>query len=212
MASHVAFVCWFYGLSWDWKSYAYVLVMGVVALLRDGRPASAALALLLAGASLVGGKAESQGLLEKWRESGPAAVTAGLWATPEERSTWSEVLDRTQGKRPALISLAGCAPLLFPRFQGTESFYVHPKMVGALMPPAEKARVARLIGGASSLVEVRATPTGIGEASQSVLQLPEFRAEAEGLRPVWSEGDITLYERDHAPGKTIPPPAGLRAR
>ena len=193
---HAAFVCLFYGVAWDWVSYFVIPLLGVAAMVGRGRAWSVAGALLVALA-LVGHRGWLADHLNWWRTLAPSTATAGLWEGADERREWGHVVELTRGKGPLLVKLSGCGEMLLDGFHGTGSWYLHPKMVEALSPPAEVDRIAGRIAAAPSVVVVRAKDADIWD-------VPRFRNALDGCHRAWRGDYFDVYLRDG------PPPAPAR--
>ena len=110
---HVAFITLFFGNNASWTSYPYLLPTGVAAitLWSDN---FAALIWLLITLGLVGQKGVIDDNVRAWFNTAPSTITAGLWATRDERQEWAHVLDLVKGKSPVTLAYDGSAELLFP--------------------------------------------------------------------------------------------------
>jgi len=193
---HVAFVCLFFGLSWDWVSYFIIPLLGLAAMVGRGRAWTIAGALLVLMAA-IGHRSWAGEHLRSWRALAPSAATAGLWAEPEVRDEWARVVERTRGRGPLLVKLSGCGEMLFDGFSGTGSWYLHPWLVEALAPPAEIDRVAARIEAAASVVVVR-------REGEEITEVPRFRNALGGCRRVLQARHFDVYFREEPPPRALP--------
>lgn len=189
---HVAFVWLFYGAAWDWIAYFFVLAMGVVAVIRQGRWGTH-VAAVLAALALLGHKSNVEDYYRAWTTTAPSAATGGLWATPREQAEWAHVLQLTQGRRPMLVSLSGAAEAQFPQFVGTGSFYVHSALIEPLMPPPELERITSRLRAAPMVVVVRNSPA-------DVEGIPQFRQAMAGCRLAWRGEHFDVYRCNEGQG------------
>jgi hypothetical protein len=59
-----------------------------------------------------------------WSKTSPSPETAGLWATPEERREWIQVLAMIRGHDVTMLDKYGCADLLFSEFSPPTTFFL----------------------------------------------------------------------------------------
>jgi hypothetical protein len=109
---HVAFVTLFFGNMASWTSYPYLLSMGVGAMTLWSDFSEKVVWLLI-----VLGVAGQKGMIEinsrAWFSTAPSTVTAGLWASSDERDEWIRVVALAKGNSSVVLSYDGCAQLIF---------------------------------------------------------------------------------------------------
>src|SRR5690606_25197563 len=114
-ALHSAFVTLFYASEHSWSYYGFVLLLGLSAIAGRARGrvglAGAAAVVLLAALPL---RTYPLEILGHWRASCRSPTTLGLWTSPGLAAEWSAVLDRTEGRRAALLSWSGAGELFYP--------------------------------------------------------------------------------------------------
>jgi hypothetical protein len=153
-ALHVAFIVFFFGNSYSWSYYFYLLVFGLAAasqlfpawqtlicflalafpLVKINKFALSHIALpklpFAISQNLAGSEPRSPREVEftyqLWFTSAPTAETAGLWASPQERTEWMKVLSLIKGQRTAVLDRFGCVELLFPEFAPPVTLYMVP--------------------------------------------------------------------------------------
>jgi len=128
---HVAFVTVFFGGSSSWSYYSYIPVIGAIAACTADRTRCAIVGTALTVLAASGQTSFRVADLISWRDLTPAADTAGLWASADERSAWTAALDSLGGRKAALISGEGAAPLLFPQFEQYDFLCVVPGDISA---------------------------------------------------------------------------------
>ena len=109
---HLAFITLFFGNNSSWTSYPYLLAMGVGAMTLWSKY-SEKLVWLLIVLGVVGQKGMIDQNLRAWFNTAPSTATAGLWANPDERKEWSQVLDLAKGNSSVVLVYDGSAQLLF---------------------------------------------------------------------------------------------------
>jgi hypothetical protein len=67
---------------------------------------------------------ESGFTYQLWFTTFASPVTAGLWATPQERDEWARVMSLALGHRAAVLEYDGCVALLFADFQPPVALYL----------------------------------------------------------------------------------------
>lgn len=197
-ALHAAFVCLFYGVSWDWLSYFLIPMMGLLAMIGRGRAWTIATGLLILLA-LTGHRLWALDHASSWRKQSRSPITAGLWSDEAERREWAEVVAATRGRKALLVKLSGCAETLFDGFEGTGTWYLHPKMFEPLSPPAEVERVTSRIEDAPALVVAK-------RGEDTLIHLPRFRETMARHRRVFQGEHFDVYLRDE-PAAEAPPEA-----
>ena len=109
---HLAFITLFFGNYSSWTSYPYLLPMGVGAMTLWSKY-SEKLVWLLILLGAVGQKGMIDQNLHAWFNTAPGTATAGLWASPDERQEWTQVLDLAKGNSSVVLMYDGSAQLLF---------------------------------------------------------------------------------------------------
>jgi hypothetical protein len=109
---HLAFITLFFGNNSSWTSYPYLLAMGVAAMTLWSEY-SEKLVWLLIVLGVVGQKGVIDQNLRAWFNTAPSTATAGLWANPDERKEWTQVLDLAKGNSSVVLVYDGSAQLLF---------------------------------------------------------------------------------------------------
>jgi hypothetical protein len=109
---HIAFITLFFGNNSSWTSYPYLLAMGVGAMTLWSKY-SERLVWLLIILGVVGQKGMIDQNLRAWFNTAPSTATAGLWAYPDERQEWTQVLDLAEGNSSVVLVYDGSAQLLF---------------------------------------------------------------------------------------------------
>lgn len=187
LAMHVAFVLVFYGATWDWVAYFFVLAMGLVAAASRSRWARVAVTALVPLA-VVGHWSMVRDTWHAWGTQAPSVATAGLWASAGERAEWRRVLEIAQGQT-VLMPMSGAAELLFPGFAAPQSFYLHGALVEPLMPQVERARISSRLQTAPTVVSVRNSPA-------DVAGIPLLRKAMVGCRLAWRGEHFSVYGCD----------------
>ncbi len=142
---HAAFIGLLFGNSFSWFYYSYILVMGVAATTALGSFATAAV-WGLAVIAIVGLKTTAISGYRQWKTTRPAAETAGLWATNDEREEWTHVMGlvsaaAAQGHRAVMLEQAGCPDLTFDGFAPPVTAYLWP---GIATPGDMQRKIAQL--------------------------------------------------------------------
>ena len=122
---HIAFVIGFFGGPSSWSYYSYIPVMGAIAACSGDR-ARYRIAAVLTVLAATGQTSFRVADFASWRDRAPSVETAGLWASADERNAWTAALDSVGGRKAALISSEGGAPLFFPQLQRYEFLCVVP--------------------------------------------------------------------------------------
>ncbi len=180
---HTMFVCFFYGVAWDWRNYGFVLVLGAVCAIGSGRAGASTGAALIA-LMLVVHSRTARDQRDAYRRLSPSSVTANLWASAEEHDEWQHVLELTRGRRPVLFKMSGCAGSLFPAFQETGAWYVVAPLLGLLPPPESERLLARLTAATDVVVHYEVRP---------VLALPEFQRAMANRSLYWHGRQFDVY-------------------
>ena len=165
---HLAFVTVFFGNQWSWIYYSYFLVIGVAAAVDCGGQLRKQIALGLCVLALTSWIAPGFWLYRWWTTMAPSAATAGLWATPDERAEWVQVVALAKGKRAVMLDTKGAAELMFPVFETPVTMYLDP----GLMKPMEIQRKLDQIAGAQLVV----VPVGGDPPCFGVPQAPDFQS------------------------------------
>jgi hypothetical protein len=196
---HVAFIALFFGNRWSWIYYVYFLTIGVAA----AAGASAIQRRVTIGLCVLGIMAWTDvAFWERrwWQTRERDAVTAGLWASPDEREEWQRVLDTVDSRRTAMLDTKGAIELLVPEFQKPVSLYLD----YGLMLPADIQRKLEQISQAEMVV----VPTHIGiEACRGIPAAPEFATALKSFEPRMRGKFFDVYQRISPPA-TPPKSAG----
>jgi hypothetical protein len=186
---HVAFVCLFYGNEAYWIFYAYLLAIGVTALMTWGgawRGCGVAVLLL----ALASDRSLPREFLNGWREVGLHPAAWGLWTTPRQAASWREVLRQIKGRRPVILCHSGCATVLYRDFAPAVALYLAQGM--DLTP--DMCRQAEQIREGSVVV----VPTGASQADEMydyLTGVPLIREAHSGYRLTWADPYFEIYER-----------------
>jgi hypothetical protein len=120
---HLAFIFLAFGNPFSWEYYSYILVMGIAATgvwQYFPRYAVGALAIL----AVTGQKSRATSAFNQWHATASSQDTAGLWASPDERAEWQDVMRavaqhsnfRTGCEKAEMLSYEGGVELLVPGF------------------------------------------------------------------------------------------------
>ena len=152
VALHVMFVTLFFGNSISWFYYAYVLVLGLVALipLMSGTRSAAVLAGLFVLA-LLSQRSVIPPILYYWRTLRPGPDTASLYAPPDESEEWLRVLEATRGQTAVVLAISEGLPLIAPGFEPPVLWYL--AHGGLRRPEVERKRAQ--IAHAELVVETK---------------------------------------------------------
>jgi hypothetical protein len=190
---HVAFIALFFGNQWSWIYYAYFLTIGVAA----AAGASAIQRRVTVGLCVMGLLAWTDVAFWEWRwwqTHERAEVTAGLWASSDEREEWQRVLNTVDGRRTAILDTKGAIELIVPEFQKPVSLYLD----FGLMVPAEIRRKVEQLAEAQMVV----VPIDGIEACRGVPAAPEFQAALKDFLPRMKGKFFDVYSR---PSPANPP-------
>jgi hypothetical protein len=183
LALHLAFVCFFYGVAWDWANYGFVLILGVLAMIRPGR-SWALLSALIVGMLLLVHARSVRERVHNYRFLRPSPDTANLWATSLERDEWRQVLALTNRRRRLILKISGCAELLFPGFESTNDWYVAPLLL-PILPAAERERIRSALEQHADIV--------VTDAMRPILAMPLFHEAISAHASVWSGRFFDVY-------------------
>jgi hypothetical protein len=162
---HLAFIVLFFGNQWSWIYYAYFLTVGVAV----AAGASAVQRRLAFGLCLMGIMAWTDVFFWEWRwwqTRHRYDVTAGLWASEDEREQWQTVLNIVHSQHAVILDTKGAAELLLPGFQMPVGLYLD----NGLMLPADIQRKVQQISGAQMVV----VPVDGIESCRGIPAAPEF--------------------------------------
>lgn len=118
---HAAFVTAFFAGPSSWTYYSYILVMGAAAACT-GLRVSHVMALVLTALAATGQTSQRVADMSMWRTESRSPSTAGLWASSKTRQQWTTIVTALHGRRAAMISAQGCAPLLAPQILERNDF------------------------------------------------------------------------------------------
>jgi hypothetical protein len=204
---HFCFVTLFFGNRFSWAYYYWALVLGQAAMAAWGIR-YAAMVAVVAALTLVGSKVKTEMTARMWRTERASAETFGVWASPQERAEWLEVLALAKGRHPVSL-LAGVegATVLTPG--GVFEPPVGSYFVPGHTVPSEIRRKAEQLAKADMVVRVfpRGDPSRGGYD-----RWPEVAAALDGCEVVW-QGDLFEVSRRVRPPAAFPPrsgPGGLR--
>ena len=172
---HVAFIALFFGNQYSWIYYAYFLTVGVA----TAAGASAIQRRVTIGLCVMGAMAWIHVIrLERlcWDTTERGAVTAGLWASSDEREEWQRVLDTVHSQRAVILDTKGAIELIVPGFERPVSLYLDP----GWMVPADIQRKVEQLSKAQMVV----VPVDIGiEVCNGIPAAPEFAAALKNFEP-----------------------------
>ena len=191
---HVAFVALFFGNQWSWFYYAYLLTIGIAA----AASISAIQRRLAIGLCVMGILAWTDvAFLEReWRQTHERdAVTAGLWAPPDERAEWQTVLDIVRSRRVAILDTKGAAELVFPDFEKPVTLYLDP----GLMVPADIRRKVEQMSEAQMVV----VPVDGNETCRGIPAAPEFETALKSFEPRIKGKYFDVYQRAASRGLPV---------
>jgi len=183
---HAAFILLFFGNQWSWIYYAYFLTIGVAA----AAGASAVQHRVTIGLCVIGVMAWTDVAFWEWRwwqTRQRDAVTAGLWASPEERGEWQSVLDYVHSQRAVMLDTKGAIELLAPGFEGPVSLYLDR---GLMLPADIERKVAQM-----TAAEMVVVPVGGIEACQGIPAAPEFETALKSFEPRMKGKFFDVYQR-----------------
>ncbi len=120
---HLAFIFLAFGNPFSWAYYSYILVMGIAATSvwqYFPRYVVGALAIL----AVTSQESRWNSAFTQWRTTAPSQDTARLWASPDERAEWQDVMravaqhsnSRTGCELPEMLSYEGGVELIVPGF------------------------------------------------------------------------------------------------
>ena len=188
---HVAFIALFFGNQWSWIYYTYFLVIGVAA----AAGASAIQRRVTIGLCVMGIMAWTDTAFWEWRwwhNREPGAVTAGLWASSDEREEWQRVLDAVQSRRAVILDTKGAVELIVPGFEKPVGLYLD----YGLMVPADVQRKVKQLSEARMVV----VPANIGiEACRGIPAAPEFETALKSFEPRMRGKFFDVYQRASSP-------------
>ncbi len=156
---HLAFVMVFFGNQWSWIYYSYFLVIGVAAAADGGGQLRKRIARALCVLALTSWIAPGFFLYRWWTTMAPSAVTAGLWATADERGEWENVIVLAKGKRAVLLDTKGAAELMFGVFEAPTTMYLD---FGLMKPREIQRKLAQIAGAQLVVVPVGGEPPCFG--------------------------------------------------
>ena len=184
---HLAFIALFFGNRWSWIYYAYFLTIGVAA----AAGASAIQRRVTLGLCAMGIIAWTDvAFWERrwWQTRDRDAVTAGLWASSDEREEWRRVLDTVHSRRTVILDTKGAIELIVPEFEKPVSLYLD----YGLMVPADVQRKVEEMANAEMVV----VPTNIGiEACRGIPSAPEFATALKSFEPRIRGKFFDVYQR-----------------
>jgi hypothetical protein len=190
---HLAFVFFFFGNQWSWICYSFILILGV-AVAADLSPMNRRLALLLCVLGLTSWVGRGWYIARYWHERSPSAITAGLWASPDETAEWQKARALAHGHRSIVLETKGDASLMFPEFAPPVALYLDP----GLMPAAEIQREVEQLSAAT--IVVVPISNNIAPESQGVPKAPEIENEMKSLDLIFGGKYFDVYRRrDVAP-------------
>lgn len=181
---HLVFAIVFFDGAW---TDAYMLVLGVAATSVWDRGSVTGVWMLVPVAAF--GNATL--LLSSYRVlryMDRPAVTANLWAPPEQQREWAHVLKIAKGHKPVLVQVDGAADVLFPEFQGPSNFTLIPGQPTA----SEILRKARQLSDADMVVIVRFPGR---PSADSIALFPTLRDAMAGCKPVWKGVFSTICQK-----------------
>ena len=188
---HLAFVFFFFGNQWSWICYSFILILGVAAA-ADLAPINRRLALILCVLGLTSWIGRGWYIAKYWRERSPSAITAGLWAAPDEAAEWQNARAMVHGRRAIVLETKGDAALMFPEFAPPVALYLDP----GLMPEAEIQRQVDQLSGAS--VVVVCISDNIAPASQGIPKATEIENAMKSFDLVFAGKYFDVYRRRDA--------------
>jgi len=188
---HVAFVTLFFGNQWSWIYYAYFLTIGVAA-----APGASAIqrrvTIALCVVGIMAWTHEFRLDRRWWNTREPDAVTAGLWASSDERDEWQRVLDSVHSRRATMLDTKGAAELMFPEFEAPVSLFLD----AGLMKPDEIQRKVTQMSDAQVVV----VPANIWiEACRGIPAAPEFETALKRFEPRMKGKFFDVYQRPSSP-------------
>lgn len=188
---HVAFVTLFFGNQYSWIYYAYFLTVGVAA----AAGSSAIQRRVTIGLCVMGIMAWTDvAFWERrwWQMRERDAVTAGLWASPDEREEWKRVLDTVHSQRAVILDSKGAIELIDPEFEKPVSSCLDP----GWMLPADIRRKVEQISEAQMVV----VPANIGMMTcRGIPAAPEFETALKGFEPRMRGKFFDVYQRPSSP-------------
>jgi len=183
---HLAFIALFFGNQWSWFYYAYFLTVGVAA----AAGATAIQQRVTIGLCVLGIAAWTDVVVSElrwWQTRERDAVTAGLWASTNERDEWQKVLDAARAQRAVILDTKGAIELLVPGFEKPVTLYLDPGWI----VPADIQRKVQQISDAQIVV----VPIGGIEACEGVPAGPEFDTALKRFEPRMKGKFFDVYQR-----------------
>jgi hypothetical protein len=188
---HVAFIALFFGNQYSWIYYAYFLTVGVAA----AAGASAIQRRVTIGLCVMGilGWTHEFRLDRRWWNTRQRdAVTAGLWASSDEREEWQRVLDIVHSQRAVILDTKGAIELIDPEFEQPVTLYLDP----GWMVPADIQRKVEQISQAQMVV----VPSNITiDSCRGVPAAPEFEKALKDFEPRMRGKFFDVYQRPSPP-------------
>ena len=188
---HLAFIFFFFGNRWSWICYSFILILGVAAA-ADLSPINRRLALILCVLGLTSWIGRGWYIAKYWRERSPSAMTAGLWAPPDETAEWQNVRALAHGHRAIILETKGDAALMFPEFAPPVALYLDP----GLMPAMEIQRQVEQLSGAS--IVVVCISDNIAPQSQGIPKATEIENAMKSFDLVFAGKYFDVYRRRDA--------------
>jgi hypothetical protein len=200
---HLCFIAFFYGSPASWTYYAYILIAGILATTAWRPLGAVAIAGLCSLAALAnyGGVTSA---VHAWTTMQRSGITAGLFASPDERAEWNRINSLAGHLRPALCTQFGAAELLFPWLRGPAGAFILP----GIATQSEIRRKAQQLRSAGAVI------IPIIPGFQNPLlgwPGPEFRQAISGSDLVFSGTYFQLYERHEAGQRSLKPPTAERS-
>ncbi|MGB3549899.1 MAG: hypothetical protein WA993_04350 [Candidatus Binatus sp.] len=188
---HVAFIALFFGNQYSWIYYAYFLTIGVAA--TAGASAiqrQVTIALCVMG--IIGWTHEYRFDRRWWNTRQRDAVTAGLWASSDEREEWQRVLDTVHSQRAVILDTKGAIELIVPGFERPVSLYLDP---GWMLPADIQRKVEQI-----SRAEMVVVPANIWiESCRGIPAAPEFETALKSFEPRMKGKFFDVYQRPDSP-------------
>jgi hypothetical protein len=186
---HIAFIAFFFGNQFSWIYYSYVLVVGTcIAIDAGALPQRVGFALC--AIALISWALTFHWLYGWWTTTGPDQITAGLWASEEERNEWKRVLNSRDNGPVVMLSKMDTTGLLFPQFEPPTSMFL---LEGLTAVPDVRRKLDQ-IAGAHLVVVPLTIPACTGLPPGS-----EFKNALDNFTLSWEGKHFEVFERKHLP-------------
>ncbi len=186
---HLAFIGFFFGNSWSWSTYIYLLSAGLAALAPRSRT-HAMVIWVLAAMALLGMKSRVEGTLHDWQTHQRSASAHGLWALPAEQAEWRKVKRLVHGQHPVVLAQADGIAVLEPDFEPPALFMITPGEVTDVEAHRKLDQIAAARYVVESSTRLAVWPTDYW---------PEFAAPLKGAEKIFDGSFHRVYRKTPSP-------------